>query len=260
MRWSTGTGDVVEVDQPGVPGPDPELAVERAGGQPGHPPLEQERRDALVPLRSIDAGEHQEVVGDVREADPDLLAVEPIAVPILAGRGLQVAGIGADARLGQPERRELVTLRLRDQPTLALLLGAPLQQGERIQPDVDALDDAERGIGTLELLAEEREADVVHPRSAVGLRDRRAEEPLLGHLREDLAMDLAVLVPLADVRQDLGLGEGAGGSLDELVLVGEREVDHRLHRTRRESATMPGREGPAATLGRWTPPSPLRPT
>ena len=39
-------------------------------------------------------------------------------------------------------------------------------------------------------------------------------------------MDLALLVPLADVRQDLRLGEGAHALADELVLIGQGEVDH----------------------------------
>jgi hypothetical protein len=91
---------------------------------------------------------------------------------------------------------------------------------------VDALDDPERGVGTLELLAQEREADVVHAGAAVLLGDRRAKEALLAHPVEDLAMDLALLVPLADVREDLGLCKGPDALLDEAVLVGEREVDH----------------------------------
>ena len=55
IRCSTGHGDVVEVDQAGVAGPDPELAVERAGRQARHAALEQERGHALVLLRSVDA-------------------------------------------------------------------------------------------------------------------------------------------------------------------------------------------------------------
>ena len=107
-----------------------------------------------------------------------------------------------------------------------LLVGRPLQQGERVQPDVDALDDPERRVGPLELLAQDREADVVHPGAAPRLRDRRAEEALLGHLPEQLAGEAAVLVPAADVGQDLGLGERPGRLLDEPVLVGQGEVDH----------------------------------
>ena len=113
------------------------------------------------------------------------------------------------------------------EPALALLLGRPLQEGQRVEPDVDALDDPEGGVGAFELLAQDREADVVHAGAAVGLGDRRAEEPLLAHPREQLAREATVLVPVADVRQDLGLGEGSGALLDEAVLVGQAEVDHR---------------------------------
>ena len=78
---------------------------------------------------------------------------------------------------------------------------------------MDALDDPERGVGTLQLLAQDREADVVHPAAAVGLRDRRAQEALLGHLRSNrLRGEASPLVPFADVGQDLGLGEGPGGA------------------------------------------------
>ena len=63
-----GHEHVVEVDQPGVAGPDAELAVERAGRQARHPALEQERGHALVLLRAVDRGEDEEVVGDVGQA------------------------------------------------------------------------------------------------------------------------------------------------------------------------------------------------
>ena len=91
---------------------------------------------------------------------------------------------------------------------------------------MDALDDAERRVGALELLAQDREAGVVHAGAAVRLRDRGAEEAHLAHLREQLAVDLALLVPVADVRDDLGLGEGAHALADELVLIGQGEFDH----------------------------------
>ena len=200
--------------------------------RPAHPALEHERGHALVLLRPVDRREDQEMVGEVGEGDPDLLAVEPVGVAVAAGRGLEVARVGADARLGQAERGELLAACLRDQPALALLLGAPLEEGQRVEADVDALDDAERGVGTFQLLAQDREARVVHPAAAVRLRDRRAEEPELAHLREQLAVDLALLVPIADVRQDLGLGEGPHALLDEPVLVGQGEVDHAPDRSR----------------------------
>jgi hypothetical protein len=212
--------------------------VERPCGQALHAPLEEERRDAFVLLRAVDRREHEEVVGQVGQRDPDLLAVEPVSAAVATRRRRKVAGVGPDAGLGQSERRQLLALRLRDEPALALLLGPPLKQSERVQPDVDALDDAERGVGPLKLLAQDRERDVVHAGAAIALRDRRAEEALLGHPPEQLAGKAAVLVPAPDVGEDLRLGERANGLLDEAVLVGEREVDHRADASGRDAGRV----------------------
>jgi hypothetical protein len=219
--------NVVEVDQAGVAGPDAELAVEGAGGQPGHAAFEHERRHAPVAFRAIDRGKEQEVVGEIGDGDPDLLAVEPVDLAVTARRGREVGSVGPHTGFGQRERRQLVATGLWNQPALALFLRPPLEEGQRVQPDVDALDDAECGVGPLQLFAQQGEADVVHAGAAVGLRDRRAKEALLAHPIEDLPVDLAALVPFADVGQDLGLGEGAGGVTDQPVLVAQAEVDHR---------------------------------
>ena len=125
--------DVVEIDEAGVAGPDAELAVQRARGQPRHPALQQERRHALVLLGAVDAGEDQEVVGEIGQPDPELLAVEAVGRAVAAGRGLEIGGIGADAWLGQAEGRELLAAGLRDEPALALLLRPPLQEGQRVE-------------------------------------------------------------------------------------------------------------------------------
>jgi len=218
---------VVEVDDARVAGPDAQLAVEGPGRQAVHSPLEHEGRDALVLLRPIDRCEDEEVVGQVGEADPDLLAIEPVGIAVSPSRRRQVARVRAHPGLGEAECRQLLALRLRHEPALSLLLCPPLQEGEAVQPDMDALDDTERRVGPFQLLAQDREADVVHARPAVGLRDRRAQKPELAHPAEDLAVDLALLVPFTDVGQDLGLGERAGAVRDEPVLVGEAEVDHR---------------------------------
>ena len=210
--------------------------MERARGEALHPALQHERGDALVLLRAVDRGEDQEVIGDVRERDPDLLAVEPVDVAVATGGRLQVPGIRADARLGQAEGGELLAARLRDEPALALLLGPPLEEGQRVEADVDALDDTERGVGTFELLAQDPEARVVHPAAAVRLGDRGAEEPELAHLLEQLAVDLALRVPVADERHDLGLGEGPHALLDQPILVGQGEVDHVADRSRASPA------------------------
>ena len=81
------------------------------------------------------------------------------------------------------------------------------------------------------------------------LPDRRAEEPERAHLLEDLAMDLTAFVPLADVRLDLGLDEAAGGIADELVLVGQPEVDHRQSIVWRCKPTRVTRDRQATAAG-----------
>ncbi len=220
-----GHEQVLEGQQPGVAGADAELAVQGAGCQPGHAALEQKGRDPAPATGAVDRGKDQEVVGDVGEADPDLAAVQDVAAVDSPGGGLEVRGVGSDVGLGQAERRELLAARLRDEPAPALLLGPPLQDRQRVESDVDALDHAERGVGPLELLAQEREGDVVGPGAAVVGRDGRSEEAQTPQLLEDLPMDLALLVPRPDERQDLRFGELARRLLDETLLVRQLEID-----------------------------------
>ena len=63
------------------------------------------------------------------------------------------------------------------------------------------------------------------PDSAPALPDRSAQEAELGHPLEDLAVDLAALVPLADVGSDLGGDEVPHRPLHETVLRRQRQVD-----------------------------------
>ena len=199
--------------------------MQGAGRQPGHAALEQKGRDPAPATGAIDRGKDQEVVGDVGEADPDLAAVQDVAAVDAPGGGLEVRGVGSDVGLGQAERRELLAARLRHEPAPALLLRPPLQDRQRVESDVDALDHAERGVGPLELLAQEREGDVVGPGAAVVGRDGRSEEAQTPQLLEDLPMDLALLVPRPDERQDLRFGELARRLLDETLLVRQLEID-----------------------------------
>jgi hypothetical protein len=102
---------------------------------------------------------------------------------------------------------------------LLLLLGAPLEQRQRVEADVNAHRHPERGIGALQLLAQDAEADVVEAVAAVLLGDRRAQEAELAHSCEDVAAHLVARIPVADVRLDLLRGERADRRLDEAVLV-----------------------------------------
>ena len=105
-----------------------------------------------------------------------LRAVEDVAVAVPPGGAGEVRRIGADARLGQAEGRQLLAARLRDEVLLLLLLAAPLEQRQRVQAGVDAEDDPEGGVRSLHLLAQQGEGDVVHSGAAVALRDRAGRE------------------------------------------------------------------------------------
>ena len=61
--------------------------------------------------------------------DPDLLAVEPVRVAVAAGRRREVAGVGADARLGQPERGQLLAARLRARASAGAAPRSPTAAG-----------------------------------------------------------------------------------------------------------------------------------
>ena len=226
--------------------------------RPGHPALEHERGHALVPLRSVDRGEDQEVVGDVGEGDPDLLAVEPVGVAV-AARGRRpgwprrcptpgsvspnVASFSPRA-CGTSQRWRCSSV-------------APLEEGQRVEPDVDALDDPERGVGTLQLLAQDGEADVVHPRrrrtppgsARRGTPARPSSRTARGGPRPSR--------PTRGCRGRISASAKARDALlDEPVLVGQAEVDHRAASLAGQSA---GRRRRARILGRPRPPG-ARPT
>ena len=83
-------------------------------------------------------------------------------------------------------------------------------------------------------------------------------KPELGHPREDLAMDLALLVPLADVRQDLGLGERPR-RCRWTSLFSSVSAKSTIAASYAAGAGPTLARSRADTLGRWTPPRNLTP-
>ena len=75
-------------------------ALDDEGADPG--------RIALLLLLEIGPGEDEEVVGDVGERDPHLLAGEDVAIALLHRDGLDAAHVAAGRRFGQPVRRDLL--------------------------------------------------------------------------------------------------------------------------------------------------------
>ena len=70
-------------------------------------------------------------------------------------------------------------------------------------------------------------ADVVHAGAAVLLRHRDAEQTELRHPAEDaLAIEMVLAVVVADVRRDVARAPLANRLLEQVVLVGQAEINH----------------------------------
>ena len=92
---------------------------------------------------------------------------------------------------------------------------------------VDGDGDTDAGIGARELLQHEHVGDEVRSGAAELLGDADAHQAELAQLREELAGEAVLAVPLGCVRRDLRLRDLTGERLDLALLVGEREVHGR---------------------------------
>src|SRR5207247_282188 len=93
----------------------------------------QAARIALLLFLRVGPRDDEEVVGDVGERNPALLAAQHVAVAVLHGGGLNRARVAAGARLGETVAGQLLPLRLRHEIALLLVLGAPRQKGETVE-------------------------------------------------------------------------------------------------------------------------------
>ena len=214
--------------KPVLPARMPHFCGERAAREAGEPALDDEgahaRGVALLLLGLIRPGEHQHVIGDVGQRDPHLLAGEDVAVALLHRHGLDATGIAAGRGLGEAEGGDALALRLRHEIARLLIVGAPAEESQRVEADVDGQDDAQRRVHVLELFAGQAEGQVVHARAAVLRRHREAEQPQRGHLRQEAAVERVRAIEVADTRGHLAAGPFAHRLLDQAVFVGELEV------------------------------------
>ncbi len=70
-------------------------------------------------------------------------------------------------------------------------------------------DDAQRGIGAFEFLADQAERDVIISLAAVAHRNADAKDAKLGHARQKFRVHLLLAIPFADDGDDLTGGEFA---------------------------------------------------
>ncbi len=108
---------------------------------------------ALLLLFQVAPGEHQEVIRNVGQRNPHLLAGQHVAVAFLDRHGLNAARVAAGRGFGQGETGDLRALRLRHQISLFLVLGSPREQRQTVQPGVHRHDHAQRRVDVFELLA-----------------------------------------------------------------------------------------------------------
>ena len=126
----------------------------------------------------------------------------------------------------EPVGRQLLSLRLRHEIPLLLILGAPRQQRQAVQPGVHRHDHAQRRVDVLELLADDAEADVVHAGAAVLLRHRAPEQTELRHLRNDRRIEPVLAIELANPRRDFARAPLAHRLLEQPLLFGQIEIKH----------------------------------
>jgi hypothetical protein len=94
-------------------------------------------------------------------------------------------------------------------------------------------DHAQRRVDVFELLACAAEADVIHARAAVFGRHADTQQAQVGHLRQDLRIELVRAIELADLRRHFAPAPLAYGLLEQLVLVRQIEVNHDENAARR---------------------------
>ena len=110
--------------------------------------------------------------------------------------------------------------------------------------------DRDRGVDARQLLDDDCVRDRVRARAAVLLGDRHPHQPELGELRDEVVGEALLAVELGRDRSDAVARELAHGLANELLLLGEVEVQAASARRARRSVARRSRCRPAATGSR----------
>ena len=140
------------------------------------------------------------------------------------GGRAQCAGVGSRLGLGQREGADQLAARQRRHEARPLLLGPEAEQRQGHGARVHGDRDADTRVAARELLDHEHVREEVGPGAAVLLGEADAHQPELGELREDVAREVVLAIPLGRVRLDLGADEVARERLDLLLLGRKLEV------------------------------------
>src|SRR5260221_92055 len=187
-------------------------------------PLEEERGDPLVALGRIGLREHEREAAHAAVADPGLAAAQDPIVPVALRARAQLRRVAADLGFGEAEAPDELAAAEGRKELLFLRLGAPLEDRELDERDLDRERRPDRRVRVADLLGHERVRDVVGAVAAVLLRHRTAQEAERRHLLQDVCRERLGPIALARARSDLLLRELARELADLLLLGGEVEV------------------------------------
>src|SRR4030095_6188211 len=130
----------------------------------------------------------------------------------------------AGGRLGQPPGANLLAARQRHEELLLLLLVAEEGNVRRAKAVMRRDRKRDRRVDARELLDADAVVDRRHAGAAVLLGDLDAEQAEGGELRAQLGRKMLLLIPLADVRTNLGFRELADAAPQQDLLFGRAEV------------------------------------
>src|SRR2546426_1321822 len=184
----------------------------------------QEERDALVALRPRLPRVHLDVVGDAPVRDEPFLAVQHPFVSVEARGRREIPCVAPRLGFRDRPRPEPLPLREGHEPGLLLRLRAEPHEGRLAQGCLDRDRRPHGRRAAADLLDEQHERDVVHAGPAVLLGHGSAEETESRHLAVEGLRDLAFLLPVPNVRDELAIDEIPRGVADEPLLFRQPKV------------------------------------
>jgi hypothetical protein len=196
-----------------------ELVLLLAGPDAGPIHLDRERSHPALAVVAVGDGEYHCDLGMTGIGDEVLGAVEHPLVALAHRGGHQPGRVTAGAGFGQCPAAEPLATGEPGEVALPLFLGAgevDVTGGERIVGR-DRQRDAR--LACRQFLEDVDVVDVAEPGAAVALREDRTEEAEASQLLDDVEREGLRLVPLHDVRLDLGGGE-VTHHLPDLLLLG----------------------------------------
>ena len=163
-------------------------------------------RKAVMPRGAgvrIGLGIDHQRLGHRAVGDPELRAVEDVAVALLVGAGAHRDHVGAGAGLRHGERADMLAGNQLRQVFAALGVGAVPPDLVDAEIGMRAVGQADRGRAARDFLHRHAMGEIAEPGAAVFLLDGDAVQAERAHLRPQIAREGVGLVDLVGARRDL---------------------------------------------------------